>query len=119
MTIALYLDEDTQRNAFVRALRAAQVDVVTVSEVNRTGYSDAEQLTWATDHQRTVYTFNVKDFCQLHNQYLIKGKSHSGIIVTPRQNYSIGQQLQAIQSLLNVTSASTITNQLIFLSNYF
>ncbi|MFM2432728.1 MAG: hypothetical protein RLZZ511_3942, partial [Cyanobacteriota bacterium] len=42
-----------------------------------------------------------------------------GIIVAPRQNYSIGQQLQAIQSLLNVTSASTIANQLIFLSNYF
>jgi hypothetical protein len=90
-----------------------------VSEVDRVGYSDAEQLAWAVEQGRVIYTFNVRDFCQLHHEYLARGASHAGIIVAPRQDYSIGQQLRAVQNLLKLTSAETMINQLVFLSNYF
>jgi hypothetical protein len=118
MILSLYLDEDAQRTAFLTALRKSNFDVVTVSEMGRVGYSDPEQLAWAAEQNRTIYTFNTRDFCQLHSEYLAAEKIHAGIIVVPRQGYSIGQQLQGIQNLATSITAETLANQLLFLSNY-
>jgi hypothetical protein len=38
-----YIDEDAVRNSFFNALNSADLDVITVAEVDRLGYSDAEQ----------------------------------------------------------------------------
>ncbi|WP_404785181.1 hypothetical protein [Altericista sp. CCNU0014] len=46
--IRLYLDEDTINTALVRALRNADLDIVTVADVQRLGFSDEDQLIWAT-----------------------------------------------------------------------
>ncbi len=68
--IRLYLDEDTVRKAFVQALRENGVDVVTVSDANNLGRIDEEQLIWATEQGRVIYTFNSRDFCRLHGSFL-------------------------------------------------
>jgi len=44
--IKLYFDEDALQNALVIALRNANIDVVTVGDVSRFGFSDEEQLIW-------------------------------------------------------------------------
>ncbi len=46
--IKLYLDEDAQRTDLIQALRARQIDVVTVSEANLLGQPDDVQLRYAT-----------------------------------------------------------------------
>jgi hypothetical protein len=116
--ICFYIDEDAMRNSFVNALRNANLDVITVAEVDRLGYSDTEQLDWATEQHRVLYSFNVKDFSVLHNQRLTQDNSHAGIIVVPRQRYAIGEQLRGILNLANSLSAEEMVNQLIYLSNY-
>lgn len=116
--IRWYIDEDAMRSAFVTALREAGLDVVTVADVDRLGASDAEQLAWATQQSRILYTFNVKDFSLLHTQWLIQGKSHAGIMVVPRQRYSIGEQLRGLRNLTVKRSAEEMVNQLVYLSNY-
>ena len=91
--ISFYIDEDAMRRSCVEALRNADLDVVTVGETGRLGYSDIDQLKWATQQKRVLYSFNVKDFALLHRQFLSQGENHAGIVVVPRQQYSIRDQL--------------------------
>jgi hypothetical protein len=113
--IRWYIDEDAMRNAFVGALRDAVVDVVTVADVDRLGATDAEQLAWATDQGRVLYTFNVKDFSLLHSQWLAHDKNHAGIVVVPRQRYSIGEQVRGLMNLADRCLAEDMVNQLVYL----
>lgn len=116
--LRFYIDEDAMRNAFVAALREAELDIVTVADVDRLGYSDNDQLAWATEQGRALYSFNVRDFSRLHTKIMTVGKSHAGIIVVPRQRYSIGDQLGGLLNLSKSCTAEDLVNQLIFLGNY-
>jgi len=115
--IRLLIDEDAMDRRLVAALRARGIDVITVGELSTTGLSDEEQLAIATEQQRVFYTFNVGDFCQLHNLYMIEGQTHSGIIVSS-QDYSVGEQMRRVLKLMAIKSAKQMENQLIFLSSY-
>lgn len=117
-SIRLYLDEDILARSLVQALRNAQIDVITTAEANNLGFSDEQQLRWATENNRTIYTYNVGDFCRLHQLYLEREINHNGIIIS-KQNYSIGQQLKGLLNLIKNQSALPISNELKFLGNYF
>ncbi len=116
--ICLYLDEDTLRKVFVQALRDNDVDVLTVSDANNLGRIDEEQLIWATEQSRVIYTFNSRDFCRLHGRFIAVGRSHTGIIVAPRQSYSVGEQVRGLLKLIDSKSAEEMINQLEFLGTY-
>ena len=96
-------------------LRARGVNVVTAFEVGLTGANDETVLAYAAREGRTVYTFNAGDFCRLHGQYVQQGIEHAGIIVVPRQRYSVGEQLRRLLRLINANSAEAMRNQLKFL----
>lgn len=87
--ICLYLDEDTIKSALVKALRNADLEVKTVAEVGMLGSSDEEQLIRSTKHKQVIYSFNIGDFCRLHRDYMVQGKTHGGIILAPQRQYSI------------------------------
>ena len=116
--IKLYIDEDASREAFINALHRANIDCLTTSEANNLSCSDSEQLIWATSNNRVIYTFNVRDYCQLHTSYMQSEKNHQGIIVVERQSYSIGEQLRGIQKLVDTFSAEELQNQLVFIGIY-
>ena len=44
------------------ALRLRNVDVLSTNEAQMLSRSDEEQLKWALDNQRVIYSFNVRDF---------------------------------------------------------
>ena len=48
--IRFYLDEDSMNRSLLMALRQREIDVKTVSEVQREGFSDDEQLLWAAQN---------------------------------------------------------------------
>jgi hypothetical protein len=116
--ICLYLDEDTIKGALVKALRNADLDVITVIDAQMLGRSDEEQLIWSTKQKRVIYSFNIGDFCKLHRDYMIQEKTHTGIILAPQQQYAIGQQLTGLLKLVAANSAEDMINQLIFLNSY-
>ena len=64
--IKLYLDEDTISRALIRALRSRNVDVLTAKEANLIQISDQDHLEYAASLDRTVFTFNARDFVRLH-----------------------------------------------------
>ena len=113
--IQLYVDEDAAEHAVVEGLRKRGVDVLTVVEAGMTSATDLEQFAFATAHERTIYTLNVSDFCQIHADSLAAGNDHGGIIVIPRQRYSIGEKIRRLVALIDSVSAEEMRNRLEFL----
>ena len=113
--LRLYLDEDAMARALVQGLRARSIDVLTVAEAGLTGQNDASQLDHAAAQERTLYTFNVADFCRMHDVYMRQGRSHFGIIVVPHQRYGIGAQVRKLSELARTYSPPDMRNRLIFL----
>lgn len=114
--IKLYLDEDAQRQGLIQALRARQIDLVTVSEVNLLGEDDEVQLRYATEQGRVVFTFNRGDFFGIHTDWLRRGQSHTGIIVSDQ--IDTGTILRRLLRLIDERSASDMHDWLEFLSNW-
>jgi hypothetical protein len=101
--------------SLLRGLRSRGIEVATVLDEGMVGKSDRDQLEYAWQTKRVLYTFNVADFCRLHKEYLTEGKSHAGIIVVYRQRYSVGEQLRLLLRLADLNSASDMVNNLLFL----
>jgi hypothetical protein len=116
--IRLYLDEDALQVSLVKALRESDIDVVTVTDAGRLGFSDEEQLIWAAEQTRLIYSFNMGDFHQLHSAFLSEGKSHAGIVLVQQQRYAIREQLRGLLKLITERSATDMIDQLVFLSAY-
>ena len=55
------------------------------------GQSDDSQLGFAASHGRLFLTAHARDFARLHRDWLQQGRTHSGIILVPRQRYSTGE----------------------------
>ncbi|MDP6113476.1 MAG: DUF5615 family PIN-like protein [Planctomycetota bacterium] len=111
----LYLDEDASRHALVAGLRARNVDVSSAIEANTLGEPDEYQLDFAISEGRSIFTFNVADFCRLHSEYTALGKTHPGIIVCPHQNLGVGLLIRKLASLARKKSADDMLNQLEFI----
>ena len=115
--IRLYLDEDSLDQSLLRALRARQIDIMTVQDTNSFGATDLEQLRLATQQNRVLYSHNIKDFCQLHTEFITNNENHSGIALLA-QDYSVGEQVRAILEFITNNTAEDLYNQLQFLSRY-
>ena len=116
MKISLYLDEDSQSVALIRALQARGVDVVAAWDVGMRQREDEEHLLWATAQGRTLYGFNVGDFHRLHTEFLTQGRSHAGIILAKQQHYSVGEQMRRLLKLIASRSAEEMKDRVEFLS---
>ena len=115
--IRLYLDEDSQDQSLLRALRARNIDVITVKETQTEGLIDVEQLRLATKQQRVLYSHNIGDFYQIHTEFVAGAEQHSGIALLA-QNYSVGEQFRAILELIANRTAEEMESKLEFLSKY-
>lgn len=107
------MDED-----FVRALRSRNADVLTVADLGMLNKSDEEQLDWAKQNNRVIFSFNVRDFYRLHTAIIEQGLSHSGIILAPQQRYGIGDLMRGVLKLINTKSSEEMQGQLEFLSDW-
>jgi predicted nuclease of predicted toxin-antitoxin system len=114
--IKLYLDEDTINRALIKALRARNVDVVTAREANLIQTPDQEHLAYASSLNRTVLTFNARDFVRLHIEYLSTGRHHAGIIVS--NQVQVGVIVRRLLTLLDARSSTEMRDWLEYLSNW-
>ncbi len=116
--IRLYMDEDSTARSLVLALQNRGVDVITSLSLNRLGYTDEEQLRWATEQGLILYSFNIRDFYRLHADFLSKEQSHAGMILVQQQRYSVGEIMRGILRLIAAKSAEEMQNQVEFLSTW-
>ncbi len=113
--IKLYFDEDVPE-AIAKALRLRGYDVVTVKEAARKGMTDIDQLNYASSENRVILTFNVADFIKIHIDFINKGLSHSGIILS--KQLSIGVIVKALLRLLPDITPDKAGNNIMWLSTH-
>ncbi|MEL6352407.1 MAG: DUF5615 family PIN-like protein [Cyanobacteria bacterium J06627_28] len=88
--IRLYIDEDSMQQALILALRARNIDVLSVNDTQTSGQTDEVQLRLATAKNRVLYSHNIADFCKLHKAFWVGNEAHAGIALLA-QDYSIGE----------------------------
>ncbi len=113
--VRLYVDEDAGENAVVQGLRARGIDVLTTIEAHCCGATDPEQLSFAVQQGRAIYTFNVGDFARLHSEWISQGIDHHGIIVLPDQRYSVGEKIRRLGRLIAGITAEEMVNRIEYL----
>jgi hypothetical protein len=118
MQIRLYLDEDASARSLSRGFRARGIDVLTAVEADRLEEDDATQLRFAAQEGRTLYTYNVSHFHQLHGVWLTEGRTHAGIILVAQSRLTVGEQLRRSLKLIATRSAEQMRNQIEFLCNW-
>ena len=113
--IRFYIDEDAAEKSVVDGLRRSDVDVLTFAEADRGEKTDEEQLDFASSEDRTIYSLNVAHFCRLHTEFLAVGRNQSGIVVIPRQRYSLGEKIRRLLTLVGAVTAEQMKNRLEYL----
>ncbi len=116
--IRLYFDEDAMQNALVLALRTRRIDVVTALDDGMVNRSDEAHLGRSSSDGRVLFSFNMRDYSLLDQQWISHGEAHSGIILASQQRYSIGEQLRRLLYLLNKRSAEEMLSRMEYLSNW-
>ena len=112
--IRFYLDEDATSKSLLEALRNRGADVWSAAEANMLARSDEQQLVWALENQRIIYSFNVRDFYRIHSEWLSSGKSHAGIVLGKQEN-SVGNQMRGLLRLASTKSAEEMINNVEFI----
>jgi hypothetical protein len=116
VTIRLYLDEDAMDRDLIRALRARGADLLAANEVGMVEHPDEDHLEFATAQRRTIYSFNIGDYCRLHTEWLNAQRDHAGIILAGQRQFSVGEQMRRLLALNAARTAEQMRNQLEFLS---
>lgn len=76
----------------------------------RRGLTDAEQLAFAAEQGRTLFSFNASDYVPLHLSYLSQGHGHAGIVVAKQA--AIGETARRLLILLQQVSVEEMRGQL-------
>jgi hypothetical protein len=76
--IRLYLDRHIMGRLAVD-LRSQGYDVLRTEEAGKDTATDLEQLTFASEQRRSIFTFNIRDFALVHQEWQATGQSHAGI----------------------------------------
>lgn len=116
--IKLHLDEDADSHALLRALRHRGLDVSSSRELGLLRLSDEEQLTWASEQGRTIYTYNASDFCRLHSEFLRRKRHHAGLIIGDQQAVAVGEEMRRLLRISEARTAADMRDTLEFLSNW-
>jgi hypothetical protein len=116
--IRLQLDEDCQAHALATALRQHGIDAMTTNESGMRGATDDGQLSAAFASGRVLVTNNIRDFVPLHSQWLRESRNHGGIIVFPQQEFSVGETVRRMASLISTLTAEQMRNRLEWLNNW-
>jgi hypothetical protein len=114
----LYVDEDAMDGNLVRGLRSREIDVVTAVDGGMIGRADEEHLAVVTEQGRTLYSFNVGDFHQIHRAWLSSGRTHAGIILSQQKRYKTGDQIRRLLRLIGSVSREAMKDREEFLGRW-
>lgn len=116
--IKLHLDEDADAHALLNALRQRGLDVSSSRELALLRCSDEQQLAWAFEQGRAIYTYNASDFCRLHSEFIRHERHHAGIIIGDQQVLSIGEETRRLLKISDARTSADMGDNLEYLSNW-
>jgi predicted nuclease of predicted toxin-antitoxin system len=118
LLVRLYFDRHIIAQLAVD-LRRRGFDIRTTEEALLDTATDGEQLDFATQENRALLMFNIRDFARLHEDWQATGRPHAGIIVSQqfgRRQYGI--LLDRMQRLLDHFSADDLRNNFVHLEQF-
>ena len=116
--VRLYFDRHIMSRLAVD-LRGGGYDVLRTEEAGQDTATDEEQLAFATAANRTILTFNIRDFAPLHEAWQAAGRSHAGIILSGQLgSRDYGLLLQRMLRLLNHFTAEEMRDNLVHLEQF-
>lgn len=113
MRLKLYFDENVPE-AIAAAVRLRGYDVATVKDAEKKAASDLDQLRHASLQKRVLFTFNVADFVKLHEEFVVLGRRHSGILLS--KQLPVGIVVKRLLKLLARLHPDEIENNILWLS---
>lgn len=102
----------------VRGLRSRGINLVTAKDAGMIRRPDEEHLAVATQQGRALYSFNVRDFHEIHINWTTRGRSHAGIILAQQKRYSTGDQIRRLVRLIGGLTSDQMRNREEFLSRW-
>ena len=108
-TIRVHLDENVS-NAIAEGLRRRGIDVRTTPEAGIMGVSDEEQIAFAIEQGRIVFTQDT-DFLRMART----GISHNGIIYCQQKTRSIGDIVRGITLIWEYLEPEEMRNKVEFI----
>ena len=116
--VSLYLDEDVT-NQLAPLLQQRGFDVVSVVDLGRAGLTDEEQLRYAAEQKRVIFTYNIADFVQLARTWQLAGHSHAGILVSEQfSRRQLGELLRRLLNFLDRVTPEEMENTVRHLGAY-
>ncbi|BAY13255.1 DUF5615 family PIN-like protein [Calothrix sp. NIES-2098] len=113
--LKLHLDADTSIKSLHSALVSKGHDVTrTPNDWMPLDASDEIQLLRATAQGRCIFTFNVRDFIVLAQQY----PQHGGIILAAQNSWSLSDLIAALDRLLSQAEATDWVGQVDWLNRW-
>ena len=111
----LHLDADTAVRALQRELLARGHDVTrTPADWMPADASDETQLLRATARGRLLFTFNIRDYIVLAEQY----PQHAGILLAAQRSWTLPSLINALDRLLGETTAEEWVGQVRWLNEW-
>ena len=111
--LKLHLDADASSKTLHQVLLDRGHDVTrTPTEWMPKDSSDERQLLGASAHGRCIFTFNVQDYVVLAKQH----PQHAGIILAVQSHWSLSKLIQALDDLLQESSAEEWVGQVLWLN---
>ena len=119
MSDLIYLDENFIDEIYIDVLSAGAFDVLDAKSAGMLGRSDADQLAFATAHERLLVTFDRKDYFRLHGEVIQRGDHHAGILLVLRDaGFGPGEILRRMSLVRDVFRETGTRDQILFLSNF-
>ena len=118
LSIFLYTDEDIT-DLLALLLRERGYGAESASGAGAIGFSDENQLAFATSRRWTILTFNRDDFTELSHLWHETGREHAGIVISKQfSRREIGEFLRQVCNLLEAVSAQEMWNTVLYLQGF-
>jgi predicted nuclease of predicted toxin-antitoxin system len=105
--VSVYLDADVDPE-LARQARQRGFDVISAYEVGNGRLLDEDQLAYAAEHDRVIFTHNARDFAPLFDEWWETNHPHAGILVS--QQLPVGVLVRRLLRMLNTVTADNVTN---------
>lgn len=107
-TIRFHLDEHVNPRA-ADGLRRRRIDVTTTAEAGLLGAIDFDQISYAIQQARVIFT-NDDDFLRHHDE----GVEHFGIAYCHQQSRSVGEIIRTLELIWDVLEPEDMRNHVEF-----
>ena len=112
MFVRVYLDENISV-LVADLIRSRGFEALTARDAGNVGWTDDQQLQFATKNEMAILTHDRLDFEDLAKEYFVEGKTHCGIIIAQRRRPHL--LTERLMKVINRVMADEIVDQILYI----